>query len=205
MSVDDLGPVRMPESGFDTAPSMPAIPIKPNPAIPVVVGLLLMLGGLMLGFSAYSNLFGGSEAAETQAAETAESINSAGGDLSEQDVIDYFEALDAAGYYTTLGIIESLACVTLLCGGVMLLRRMRIGIRVGIAGGALVAVDAIVGLVLLNGIEPPDPFLAISMKILSAVYVVCGLLCMALPLMPLLISSGRAALLPSTIEKGVND
>ena len=184
---------------------MPAIPIKPNPAIPVVVGLLLMLGGLMLGLSAYSNLFGGSEAAETQAAETAESINSAGGDLSEQDVIDYFEALDAAGYYTTLGIIESLACVTLLCGGVMLLRRMRIGIRVGIAGGALVAVDAIVGLVLLNGIEPPDPFLAISMKILSAVYVVCGLLCMALPLMPLLISSGRAALLPSTIEKRVND
>jgi len=53
--------------------------------------LLLMLGGLMLGLSAYSNLFGGSEAAETQAGETAESINSAGGDLSEQDVMNVFE------------------------------------------------------------------------------------------------------------------
>lgn len=197
MAVEDLGPMRLSAEPPSSEPRMPEIPIKPNTAIPVVVGLFLILGGILLAYSAYSNLFGGQDDASSQAADTAATINEAGGNLTEQEVKDYFAALDDAGYYTTLGIIESIAAVLLLYGGALLMRCMRKGVRIALAGGALVAVDAIIGLLILNGVESPDPLLSITLKVLGAICIVVGLLCTALPLIPMLITSGKAALLPA--------
>ena len=42
--------------------------------------------------------------------------------------------------------------------------------------------------------ESPDQLLTLSMRIASGIGIGCGLLCLALPLVPLLVASGRAAL-----------
>jgi hypothetical protein len=55
-------------------------------------------------------------------------------------------------------------------------------------------IDAFVGIRILTGVESPDPLLSLSMNLVSAFFIGCGLFCLALPFIPLLLASGRAAL-----------
>ena len=183
----------MPADVFSDEPVMPEIPIKPNNAIPVTIGVLLILGALAIGFSAYTNLSTeGMSADEAQV--MADALNSQGAELTGEQVQEYFDELADAGYFTTLGAIELVASLVLLAGGVLLLMKRKLGVWLGIGGGSLVLLDAIVGFVILSGVEPPSELLSISMKLTSGVGIGCGLLCLALPFVPLLIATGRAAL-----------
>ena len=184
---------ELPADVLSDEPVMPEIPIKPNNAIPVTIGVLLILGALAIGFSAYTNLSTeGMSADEAQV--MADALNSQGAELTSEQVQEYFDELADAGYFTTLGAIELVASLVLLTGGVLLLLKRKLGVWLGIGGGSLVLLDAIVGFVILSGVEPPSELLSISMKLTSGVGIGCGLLCLALPFVPLLIATGRAAL-----------
>ena len=184
---------ELPADVLSDEPVMPEIPIKPNNAIPVTIGVLLILGALAIGFSAYTNLSTeGMSADEAQV--MADALNSQGAELTGEQVQEYFDELADAGYFTTLGVIELVASLVLLTGGVLLLLKRKLGVWLGIGGGSLVLLDAIVGFVILSGVEPPSELLSISMKLTSGVGIGCGLLCLALPFVPLLIATGRAAL-----------
>ena len=174
-------------------PIMPEIPIKANKAIPTIIGVCLILGSLLVGVTAISNLTAGTISSE-EATALADNLNLQGANLTGAEVTDYFAELQDEGYYTTLGIIESLAAIVLLSGGVLLILGKRLGVWVGAGGAGLMIVDAIVGMTILAGVESPDPLLSLSMKFVSAFFIGCGLFCLALPFVPLLVASGRAAL-----------
>ena len=183
----------MPDDVFSDEPVMPEIPIKPNNAIPVTIGVLLILGALALGFSAYTNL--STEGMSPDEAQVmADALNAQGAELTGEQVQEYFDELADAGYFTTLGAIELVSCLVLLAGGVLLLMKRKLGVWLGVGGGSLVLLDAIVGFVILNRVEAPSEMLTLTLQITSGIGIGCGLLCLALPFVPLLFAAGRAAL-----------
>lgn len=183
----------LPDDVLSDEPVMPEVPIKVNNAIPVTIGICLILGSLLMGFSAYGNLSSNVMSA-TDATSMADGLNAQGANLTGEDVSGYFQLLDDAGYFSTLGGIELFASIVLMAGGVMLLKKLRLGVWVGAGGASLILLDAIVGMSILSSVESPDELLNLSMKIASAFWIGCGLFCLALPFIPLLVASGRAAL-----------
>ncbi len=183
----------LPDDVLSDEPIMPEVQIKPNKAIPITIGVCLILGSLLMGVSAYANLT--NEAMPPEEAEAiADSLNIQGANLTVSDVTNYFDELQNKNYFTTLGIIESLAAIVLLVGGALMIMGRRQGVWVGAGGAGLMLVDAVVGMAILGGVESPDPLLSLSMKFVSAFFIGCGLFCLALPFIPLLLASGRAAL-----------
>jgi len=186
---------ELPDDVLSNEPVMPEILIKPNKSIPTIIGICLILGSLLVGVTALSNLTAGTISSE-EATALADSLNLQGANLTGSEVTDYFAELQDDGYYTTLGIIESLATIVLLSGGVLMILGKRLGVWIGAGGAGLMIVDAMVGMTILAGVESPDPLLSLTMKFLSAFFIGCGLFCLALPFVPLLVASGRAALEP---------
>lgn len=183
----------LPDDVLSDEPVMPQIQIKPNKAIPITIGICLILGSIIVGIFAISNLTTGTVNSE-EADALADSLNIQGANLTGSDVTDYFDSLQDKGYFTTLGIIESLAAVVLLAGGGLMIMGRRLGVWIGAGGAGLMLVDAVVGMTILAGVESPDLLLSLSMKFVSAFFIGCGLFCLALPFIPLLLASGRAAL-----------
>jgi len=174
-------------------PVMPEIQIKPNKSIPITIAVFLIIGSLIVGFSSYSNL-SNEGMGEDEAQNLADSLNLQGSNLTAEEVRGYFDELEDAGYFTTLGIIEAITSIALLAAAVMLIKGKKLGVWIGVGGGGLYLLDAIIGFVILSGVESPDQLLTLSMRIASGIGIGCGLLCLALPLVPLLVASGRAAL-----------
>ena len=183
----------LPDDVLSNEPIMPEVPIKANKAIPITIGVCLILGSLLMGVSAYGNLTNGTMSSEDADA-LAVSLNTQGANTTGSEITDYFASLQNDGYFTTLGIIESLAAIVLLAGGGLMIMGKRLGVWVGAGGAGLMIIDALVGMSILAGVESPDPLLSLSMKLVSAFFVGCGLFCLALPFIPLLLASGRAAL-----------
>ena len=185
----------LPVDVLSDKPVMPEIPIKPNKSIPITIAVFLILGSLIVGFSAFGNL-SNKGMPDDEAQSLADSLNMQGSNLTGEQVNAYFDDLEDAGYFTTLGIIEAMACIALLTSGVLLIIGKKLGVWVGVCGGSLYLIDAIVGFVILSGVESPDQLLTMSMRIASGIGMGCGLLCLSLPFVPLLVASGRAALEP---------
>jgi hypothetical protein len=183
----------LPSDVLSDEPVMPEIPIKPNKSIPITIAVFLIIGSLIVGFSAYSNL-SNEGMSNDEAQNLADSLNTQGSNLTGDQVVIYFDELADAGYFTTLGIIEAMACIALLTSGVLLIIGKKLGVWIGVGGGGLYLLDAIIGFVILSGVESPDELLTMSMRIASGIGMGCGLLCLALPFVPLLVASGRASL-----------
>jgi len=186
---------ELPDDVLSNEPVMPEILIKPNKSIPITIAVFLIIGSLMVGFSSYGNL-SNKGMPDDEAQNLADSLNTQGSNLTGEQVNAYFDELADAGYFSTLGIIEAMACIALLASGVLLIIGKKLGVWMGIGGGGLYLLDAIVGFVILSGVESPDNLLTMSMRIASGIGMGCGLLCLALPFVPLLVASGRAALEP---------
>ena len=82
----------LPDDVLSDEPIMPEVQIKPNKAIPITIGVCLILGSLLVGFFALSNLTTGTVSAE-EADALADSLNIQGANLTGSDVTDYFDEL----------------------------------------------------------------------------------------------------------------
>ena len=194
MAEDPLGALRMKNDIQDADPVLPMIPVKPNNAIPATIAVLLLLGSLFMLYSAYSNL-SADPPSSAELEEMAEQFNAAGANTSGAELEQFFQELDDAGYFTTLGLIEVVASLTLWGGSILFFLRDRRGVWVGAAGGTLVMVDAIYGLITMLGLsEGYDPLISTTFKVTAGLGLGCGIICIALPFIPLLFAAGRAAL-----------
>ncbi|HJL58949.1 MAG TPA: hypothetical protein QF621_01230, partial [Candidatus Thalassarchaeaceae archaeon] len=155
---------ELPDDVLSNEPVMPEILIKPNKSIPITIAVFLIIGSLMVGFSSYGNL-SNKGMPDDEAQNLADSLNTQGSNLTGEQVNAYFDELADAGYFSTLGIIEAMACIALLASGVLLIIGKKLGVWMGIGGGGLYLLDAIVGFVILSGVESPDNLLTMSMRI----------------------------------------
>ncbi len=188
-----VGAMRM---GLDDSPTlqMPVILVKPNDNIPLVIGILLIIGSVWFAYSAYSNLFLGASTDASDYEEFASQISTAGEQVTAEQVAEYFEELEAQHYFLTLGVIEVAVTFLLLAGGILLIRKQKMGVLVGGAGGSLALLDGFVGFLILSKVEAPNEFLALSFQIASGLAMFCGMLCMLIPALPMMLAAGRASL-----------
>ena len=135
-----------------------AVPIRPQPNTLRIIGAVLVIGGLLALFSGASNLLTGMDDGPTDPAmyePVALQLQSAGEDVTSQEIAAYYDAIAEKGYYEVLGTLETCAGLLLIVSGVLLFRRHSYGIRIGVTGGSLLLLDAVAGLYFLRSVEAP--------------------------------------------------
>ena len=115
----------------------------------------------------------------------------------QEEIAAYYDAIAEKGYYSVLGTLETSAGILLVVSGILLFRCHSYGIRIGLAGGSLLLLDAVAGLYFLRSVEAPSAMLSLTLNILQILVTACGLFCTALPLLPLVLSGAREALNPN--------
>ena len=176
------------------------IPIRPQPGILRIIGSVLVIGGLLALLSGASNIWTGMDDGPTDPAmyePVALQLQAAGEDVTSEEIAAYYDAIAEKGYYSVLGTLETSAGILLVVSGILLFRCHSYGIRIGLAGGSLLLLDAVAGLYFLRSVEAPSAMLSLTLNILQILVTACGLFCTALPLLPLVLSGAREALNPN--------
>ena len=176
------------------------IPIRPQPGILRIIGSVLVIGGLLALLSGASNIWTGMDDGPTDPAmyePVALQLQAAGEDVTSEEIAAYYDAIAEKGYYSVLGTLETSAGILLVVSGILLFRCHSYGIRIGLAGGSLLLLDAVAGLYFLRSVEAPSAMLSLTLNILQILVTACGLFCTALPLLPLVLSGAREALYPN--------
>ena len=177
---DEIGSVMM---DGDEVLIMPEIPIRPNNAIPVAIGILLILGAMLAGILAF-----GSAAVFL----VDEQMRADGGFTDEQNRT--FDMMKESGMATTFTILYGSMSLGLVVAGFMLIRKNPSGVKVGVAAGSIFFIANIIETVWIHliaadyGFEATIGWTGIIMEF------TCGAFCIALPLVATLIPEGRAAL-----------
>ncbi len=176
----------------------PIIPVRPNTTIPVLMGLLLILGGILLLLMGYSEISRQGDPnipeAEERQLEQGFSQNS---NITGEDIQDLHDDLRHAKYYWYLGSGFMIGGFLMLVGGVQLLRKRSIGAKLGMGGNAIVILSALISYGISSGPSNElGSMVSVTYTGLAFVYGICSLCCGIFAAFPLLHASGRAALDP---------
>ena len=177
---DEIGSVMM--DGEEEL-IMPEIPIRPNNAIPVAIGIILILGAMLAGILAF-----GSAAVFL----VDKQMRADGGFTDEQNRT--FDMMKESGMASTFTILYGSMSLGLVVAGFMLIRKNPSGVKVGVAAGSIFFIANIIETVWIHliaadyGFEATIGWTGIIMEF------TCGAFCIALPLVATLIPEGRAAL-----------
>ena len=161
---------------------MPTIPIRPNNAIPVAIGILLILGSMLGGILAF-----GSAAVFL----VDDELRAEGGFTDEQNRT--FDMMKESGMATTFTVLYGSMALGLMVSGIMLIRKNPLGVKVGVAAGSIFFIANIVETVWIHLVAEDYGFEAAIGGGLIMEFA-CGAFCIALPLVAILIPEGRAAL-----------
>ena len=112
---------------------MPTIPIRPNNAIPVAIGILLILGSMLGGILAF-----GSAAVFL----VDDELRAEGGFTEEQNRT--FDMMQETGMATAFTVLYGSMALGLMVAGVMLIRKNPLGVKVGMAAGSIFFIANIV-------------------------------------------------------------
>ena len=176
---DEIGSVMM--DGEEEL-VMPTIPIRPNNAIPVAIGILVILGSLGGAMLSLAYSFS----------------NSIDDDMREQagyndEMNATLDMLQDSGMAQTLTIMYGVMSLTLMIGGILLIRKNPLGVRFSTVGSVIFVLAIIVQLIWSYRISA-DYGIEYSIGMDIVCFLVCGAFCIALPLLTVLIPEGRAAL-----------
>ena len=177
---DEIGSVMM--DGEEEL-VMPTIPIRPNNAIPVAIGIILILGSI-LSFV----LAAGSAAVFI----VDDEMRAEGGFTDEQNRT--FDMMKESGMATTFTVLYGTMALGLMVSGVMLIRKNPMGVKVGMAAGSIFFIANIVETVWIHRVAGDYGFEATLGSAGLIMEFACGAFCIALPLVAVLIPEGRAAL-----------
>ena len=194
----DLGSMRIENESPQLSLVAPVIPVRPNSTIPVLMGLLLLLGGILVMIMGYSEISRQGEPnlpeSEVKQLETGFSQSS---NITGEDIQDLHDELRHAKYYWYLGSGFMFGGLLMLVGGVQLLRRRSIGAKLGMGGNAIVILAALISYGISSGpANELGSMVSVTYTGLAFVYGICSLCCGVFAAFPLLHASGRAALDP---------
>ena len=176
----------------------PIIPVRPNTTIPVLMGLLLVLGGILVLFMGYAEII---RQGEPNLPKSDEGILEQGfsqsSNVTGEDIQDLHDELRHAKYYWYLGCGFLFGGALMLAGGVQLLRKRSIGAKLGMLGNGLVIVSAFISYGISSGpTNELGSMVSVTYTGLAFVYGICSLCCGIFAAFPLLHASGKAALDP---------
>lgn len=174
----------------------PVIPVRPNTTIPVLIGVLLVLGGILVMWMGYTEITRQGEpnlpVYEEQQLEQGFSQSS---NITGDDIQDLHDELRHAKYYWYLGCGFLFGGALMLAGGVQLLRKRSIGAKLGMAGNGAVILAALVSYGISSGPAGElGSMVSVTYTGLAFVYGICSFCCGIFAGFPLLYASGKAAL-----------
>jgi len=178
---------------------MPEIPIRPNNSIPITIGILIILGGLLVLFDGGGAIFSHySELTSSQAEDQVEILKLIGVDITVDEYLQWDSEFKESNYHLITGLIKFCAAIIILIGGLQLSLRKQMGINVSISGGVLWFLAQIISIYWATSIESNmNISLATQWDVAAtAMCFICNAFCILLPLIPMFAPSAKAALTP---------
>jgi hypothetical protein len=189
---DEIGSVMM---DVEEVLVMPEIPIRPNHSIPTVAAIILLLGAAMVGFAAYGSFMSDELFTEADETQLAKQFTESEANVTQEDLAQYDDHFSNSTYGNWSGIILLLSTGSLLAGGVLLLRGNRRGIHCGALGALLlISVNLWAGSASNEAATHLPEIASLTFATMYYIYACCGFFCLTSAVIPMLFSSGRAAL-----------
>ncbi|MDE0708159.1 MAG: hypothetical protein OSB33_04335 [Candidatus Poseidoniales archaeon] len=189
---DEIGSVMM---DVEEELIIPDIPIRPNHSIPTVTAIILLIGAAMVAFAAYSAFMSDELYSEAEETQFAEQFTESEANVTQEDLEQYDDHISNSTYGTWSSALYSLSALSLLAGGVFLLKGDRRGIHCGVLGAfILISANLWGGSASKEAAMHLPEIASLTFATMYYIYACCGLFCMTLALMPMLFASGRAAL-----------
>ncbi|MEE2811419.1 MAG: hypothetical protein VX627_00095 [Candidatus Thermoplasmatota archaeon] len=176
---DDIGSVMLDEEEELIAPD---VPIKANPAIPVAIGIMLILGSLVAALLSFGSAMSLLITDEMRA----------DGGFTESDNAT-FDMLAESGMAVTFSIMYGAMAIGLLISGILLIRKNPLGVKMGMASGSIFFIANIVESIWMTMVAD-DYGLKFTFGGQIIIEIACGAFCIALPLLAVLMPEGKAAL-----------
>jgi len=195
--MSDIGSMRIENEVSGPVLIAPEIPVRPNTVIPVLVGLILVLVGVIVAYDGYFNIQNQGEPNLNSEEEAVllQSLNGGGEDITAKDVQDFHDDLRHAKYYWYMGVGWLLGGMLLFAGGVQLLRKKSIGAKLGLGGNGVLLATAVIT---YNLSSSPAAALSgltsLTYLGVSVVSAICSLCCGLFAAFPILHRSGKASL-----------
>ncbi len=205
MGEEELGKIILSSADMNSNPIMPEIPIRPNNSIPITIGILIILGGLLVLFDGGGAIFSHySELTSSQAEDQVEILKLIGVDITVDEYLQWDSEFKESNYHLITGLIKFCAAIIILIGGLQLSLRKQMGINVSISGGVLWFLAQIISIYWATSIESNmDISLATQWDVAAtAMCFICNAFCILLPLIPMFAPSAKAALTP--IDQKIN-
>ena len=194
----------VPDDVMSDEPVMPEIPIKPNHSIPLTIGILMIFGSLLLISTGLGEIYTHTASrSPVYYEQLATTFSLAGIETNASEVEEWDKAFQAKSYHLIAGITTVLPGIGIGAAGVMFCMKRRLAIKVGLASSGLYVILSIaIQSIWASSIESE---VGISMKTSFAVVefgimIFCSVLCVALPLIPMMVKAGSAALQPTLGE-----
>jgi len=199
MGEEEFGKIILSSADMNSNPIMPEIPIRPNNSIPITIGILIILGGLLVLFDGGGAIFSHySELTSSQAEDQVEILKLIGVDITVDEYLQWDSEFKESNYHLITGLIKFCAAIIILIGGLQLSLRKQMGINVSISGGVLWFLAQIISIYWATSIESNmNISLATQWDVAAtAMCFICNAFCILLPLIPMFAPSAKAALTP---------
>ena len=192
---DKIGSVRM---DFEEEIVMPVSPVRANQSIPTVTAIILILGAVIVGYTAYTSFVLDEQFTEEQEEQLATQFTDSGDgqfNVSKDDMEEYDDNFSNSKYKTWSGTLLSSSALFLLTGGILLYKGDRRGIYLGLVGAVILTSTSLwASSASEEAAQHLPEVISITIVVMYYLYACCGVFCVMSAVMPMFFASGRAAL-----------
>jgi len=178
-------------SGTPTDPKPPVYSVRPNPSIPVTIGILILIGSLLVSALGGTYIIG--HYTNPSDAEIEQSLKLSGTDMSVEEYKQSQAELVESGLLIVSGVTNLLASFIMMFGAIMLILKKERGPRIALIGGIIWLISQLITEVwssVLGGGVSVDKVELIA----TSFCLICNLSCIGLPFIVTMNPAAVAAL-----------
>ena len=172
---------------------------KPDKKGPKTIAILLIMGSLLMGFTAVGDfkLSQADDLSQEELDTLLTNVRTNNGDnITDEEYQGYHDEARDSGAYTIRGGSVMVGAILILVGGIMLFRLKSMGPKIALTGSVIAALGGLYANLEIHSLskELLPPSLVLANKILGYLCGFCMVICGSLAALPLMNASARAAL-----------
>ena len=172
---------------------------KPDKKGPKTIAILLIMGSLLMGFTAVGDfkLSQADDLSQEELDTLLTNVRTNNGDnITDEEYQGYHDEVRDSGAYTIRGGSVMIGAILILVGGIMLFRLKSMGPKIALTGSIIAALGGLYANLEIHSFskELLPPSLILANKILGYLCGFCMVICGSLAALPLMNASAKAAL-----------
>ena len=172
---------------------------KPDKKGPKTIAILLIMGSLLMGFTAVGDfkLSQADDLTQEELDTLLTNVRANNGDnITDEEYQGYHDEVRDSGAYTIRGGSVMIGAILILVGGIMLFRLKSMGPKIALTGSIIAALGGLYANLEIHSFskELLPPSLILANKILGYLCGFCMVICGSLAALPLMNASAKAAL-----------